>query len=383
MNVGKKNNKGFTLVELIVVIAILAVLAGVAIPAYTGYVKKANRAADDTLIATINRTAAAAVLEANGEDMANLEDKELTSNAVKDGNAPIYVERKNATKDAAQMAEVKTVFEKYFAGNETARLKWYGSLNFENGKFVGVESIMKAGLVVPDGNTVQTTFNNSSYSALGVSGMTEMVDTLAGALSEYGGLSSLTETAAFEATLRKLGIDPETADAQTKANASVFYLADYIDQIGNKEYTVDGVTKTGQEMLWETLDEGTLYTWLVNEAGVGLSGDDATFFNTALQYAAATAYAYSGQAPGDAADIIRNANPENNTQALGIVQQITEEEYFWDAYKSGKGAEDFYAFFEVMEVVNASNGSFNSFEGSGYFSNGELQAAINGILGLN
>lgn len=40
-----KSNGGFTLVELIVVIAILAILAGVAVPAYSGYIAKANDAA--------------------------------------------------------------------------------------------------------------------------------------------------------------------------------------------------------------------------------------------------------------------------------------------------------------------------------------------------
>ena len=44
-----KKNGGFTLVELIVVIAILAILAGVAVPAYSGYVEKANMQADITL----------------------------------------------------------------------------------------------------------------------------------------------------------------------------------------------------------------------------------------------------------------------------------------------------------------------------------------------
>ena len=39
-----KKKDGFTLVELIVVIAILAILAGVAIPAYSGYISKANDA---------------------------------------------------------------------------------------------------------------------------------------------------------------------------------------------------------------------------------------------------------------------------------------------------------------------------------------------------
>lgn len=39
-------NKGFSLVELIVVIAIMAILVGVAVPVYTSYIGKANEAAD-------------------------------------------------------------------------------------------------------------------------------------------------------------------------------------------------------------------------------------------------------------------------------------------------------------------------------------------------
>lgn len=39
----RKNRKGFTLVELIIVIAILAILAAVAIPNFIGLTKEANR----------------------------------------------------------------------------------------------------------------------------------------------------------------------------------------------------------------------------------------------------------------------------------------------------------------------------------------------------
>ena len=59
MNMFKKNG-GFTLVELIVVIAILAILAGVAIPAYSGYITKAQDAAVVTELDAIQTAAQAA-----------------------------------------------------------------------------------------------------------------------------------------------------------------------------------------------------------------------------------------------------------------------------------------------------------------------------------
>lgn len=46
-----KNNKGFSLVELIVVIAIMAILAAVAIPTFGGFITKANKAADQDFMA--------------------------------------------------------------------------------------------------------------------------------------------------------------------------------------------------------------------------------------------------------------------------------------------------------------------------------------------
>ena len=42
----KKNNKGFTLVELVIVVAILAILVGLLAPQYTKYVEKSRKSAD-------------------------------------------------------------------------------------------------------------------------------------------------------------------------------------------------------------------------------------------------------------------------------------------------------------------------------------------------
>lgn len=49
----KMNNKGFSLVELIIVIAIMAVLVGVLAPAYLRYVEKSRKSADVQAIDSI------------------------------------------------------------------------------------------------------------------------------------------------------------------------------------------------------------------------------------------------------------------------------------------------------------------------------------------
>lgn len=77
MRENKKNNKGFSLVELIVVIAIMIVLVAVLAPVFTKYVEQSRRATDIQNAATI---ASAVLVQAadDDKDLANTS-TELTS----------------------------------------------------------------------------------------------------------------------------------------------------------------------------------------------------------------------------------------------------------------------------------------------------------------
>ena len=83
----RKNNKGFTLVELVVVIAILGILAAVAIPRFTGSQETARKNAHAANVATL-RSAANIALAENGNptDTEEVEWVKPTNDQAAEGN---------------------------------------------------------------------------------------------------------------------------------------------------------------------------------------------------------------------------------------------------------------------------------------------------------
>ena len=124
-----KEAAGFTLVELIVVIAILGILAGVAVPTYSGYVKKANLAADQTLLDSINMAFASACIEEQVD--INTAHSSNTALAIGDDGVLNMTNSKFVNND-----DVKDAFSRYLGGEVKFKELETEDIVFQNGMFM-------------------------------------------------------------------------------------------------------------------------------------------------------------------------------------------------------------------------------------------------------
>ena len=97
-------NKGFSLVELIVVIAIMAILVGVAVPVYTSYIEKANTNVEKQYLDELERAINTAAIDVKSglTDTTATDDVVPTSVVINNGS----VEAKNGSDDANAFEEI-------------------------------------------------------------------------------------------------------------------------------------------------------------------------------------------------------------------------------------------------------------------------------------
>ena len=108
----EKKNKGFTLVELIIVIAILAILVGILAPQYTKYVERSRKAADVSNLE--NLVTAVKVATADYQDIINTADKVVVIKITKDDTTITYDNTSIADSNvASQGAKLKEAIDEY------------------------------------------------------------------------------------------------------------------------------------------------------------------------------------------------------------------------------------------------------------------------------
>ena len=104
--VAKKNNKGFTLIELIVVIAIIAVLAAILAPQYLRYVEKSRVSVDCQSAAEILNASRTACADESVYDILNDKDNKVVWSA--DGMITVSGTKDTAPNTGKLAEEVRT-----------------------------------------------------------------------------------------------------------------------------------------------------------------------------------------------------------------------------------------------------------------------------------
>ena len=147
----KDNNKGFTLVELIVVIAVLAVITVVAAPSYLSYVEKSKAGTDENALGEIAHVAEiewVGIAAVNGKSGS---DKIVTINIDATGNAKITGKAEADKLDAAVEDMLFTVEKK--VGDVTTKYYNYVFKSEEyRGKNIQIE-LDDNGVIIADTTT--------------------------------------------------------------------------------------------------------------------------------------------------------------------------------------------------------------------------------------
>ena len=372
-----KKTEGFTLVELIVVIAILGILAGVGTVGYSGYIKKANMAADQVLLDSLNTAFAAACIE-NGVDV-NKAGFSADSIAFTDSDKTIV---KTDIKPSEKVTEIQNAFERYFGDGVNSEFKVIKLLNFEDGMFVSRDTngySYGGGTIYLSDSDIAALKDSTFYSKVGLEGLMDKVNDVTVFAAAFTGSNMMQQVFAsddFRAYAAKaMGMDPNSTtddfnaklveiagtdsakQQQVLANAAVLYAA-------NNAISMDHADITS--LLSNDGAKDTITTNLGSNPGTALS-------QAALAYGMYTAYAHH---TGNQTLIDSTDNPVNILNSL-------DDDAFQTYMSSEQGQKDlkgYLASLNMMEDSTNDTAAVTTLLQNG-FTDANLLSTLTGAIG--
>jgi len=374
-----KKTEGFTLVELIVVIAILGILAGVGTVGYSGYIKKANIAADKQLVTVINQALAAACAETGvvpkdvtaatlewgtGDDDDTVTG--LTSVTVKND----VTATRAATALGVKAQKIVAAFDKYYQGNDNNEFKLTDStrgLAFANGAFYHPDDVDGLAQAVQETVAVYKKSNFAGNEDALVQSMGDLSTAYIKWLgNDKNSLKEKMTAENYAEFTSKYGINADSTDAEI-ANATVAFVA---SKAAEMDANVIASALGGDNMA----------------AGIGeLVGKYDQLPTYAALYGILTGYANSEHASANFQRTYANTeiNGLSDITDLLIVASSGSEAAYLQSYTQDntKGAvADINGYLSAMQVVNAYEGSLD-LTNEDLFSDPDTLALMQKVLG--
>ena len=390
----KKMTAGFTLVELIVVIAILGILAGVGTVGYSGYIKKANEAADQQLLGFVNQAFAAACIE-NGKDI-----NDVTSASI----------GLSDDKEVESISPYSDAFFRYFAGNETTAFKVIESLVFDSGlhRFVDPTStdgltLTYKGITVTVSGSAVSALKESTWGTLGSENLLSLVDnvSLLAQSIENGTYAAMVQTDGFvTAAMAVLGETDGTytsADYQSKiyelanAEAERALAAGEItsDQFESYRATVGQKINSNTTILVAAQNSNSAATGIIDllTANGGadakesikkaMTGENPTegLAQAALAYSLYSSYMYST----DPDNFDSDETPDFST-VMNTLTGDGFQNYLKDTDGTGQVQKDLEGYLAAMDTLTNNSEAANDVILNG-FSNADLVKLMQDVMG--